>query len=181
MAVEDGRSMCTCPSLKLLSRSHTTLKCSGQEPTQVSGKLGICTKIVSKNQKAITCTKNEKNNGKLKNEKMLKKNETKKKQKETCTKSKKIEKSQISLFLLESTLGKTPDTPLQDRPNFRAFFAPLPSPFSLFFSLSGCRHITPIFNLVEPACSHMLVSLAHILQHLITHPSIAHAVAQAVL
>ena len=44
----------------------------------------------------------------------------------------------------------------------------------------GCRHITPIFNLVEPACSHMLVSLAHILQHLITHPSIAHAVAQAV-
>ena len=35
-AMDDGRSMYTCPSLKLLTRSHTTLKCSGQEPTQLS-------------------------------------------------------------------------------------------------------------------------------------------------
>ena len=35
MAMDDCRSMCTCPSLKLLSTSHTTLMCSGQELTQM--------------------------------------------------------------------------------------------------------------------------------------------------
>ena len=60
MAMDDGRSMYTCPSLKLLTRSHTTLKCSGQEPTQGLEETGYLHKILGVKIytfKDLTCQK----------------------------------------------------------------------------------------------------------------------------